>query len=404
VINARISRLTLVFAVVLTSGIPASAAAADAPAVPAPATPPTGASAPDKPTDGKYYLIWRVTAPKVEVGAEVEVEPAFFTNGEKIVFAWDYCRQYYLNTHKPKFIPISYKYEPDYVVNPQDIAENLESVHRYCEYQPVRLEGTHYVLLNNHGARFGIGDITFEAPVLEGRYERAFWPPIFPKSGRATITKIEIGVSEQLPAAKAAAQSYGFLMSSNAKLLERLVPVSRSTREQIEQFDVRLNYYLDLRQEGKRTNPPADDCRRYAPEGYARELFRFEPARIQRPQVLDQFFVDFDADGNADMLAWVQEKRSDSTLRIFLATGYDVCAVYRKGGNPSAFSYPVLLAHIGECYYGMTKYPGDEGGNDAAVLAGPSDRCRDRVVVNRLSKHVHAIPAQRDFGAAKQAR
>ena len=57
------------------------------------------AAEPKEKSDGKFHLVYLVSTDKVEVGAKAYVEPLFFTDGKRLVFAYDYCRQQYLRDH-----------------------------------------------------------------------------------------------------------------------------------------------------------------------------------------------------------------------------------------------------------------------------------------------------------------
>lgn len=226
--------------------------AAEAPIAPG-ATTPAAATKAGNTTDGKYYLIWRVTAPKVEVGAEVEVEPAFFTNGEKIVFAWDYCRQRYVRESKPKHIPVPYIrgpqkiLDPDYVLEPNEVGEDLSAVHDYCDYKNVLLDGSRFVLLENHGVRLKIGSVRFDAPPQKSWFRKRYYEPFFPNTGQAKITRLESRPPDKFPAAMGMQQGFGFLMSSNVSILEALVPNRRPTPPDARKLEAALKLYVEMR-------------------------------------------------------------------------------------------------------------------------------------------------------------
>jgi hypothetical protein len=348
----------------------------------------TGAAeqdAADSTTDGKYYLIWRVTASKVEVGAEVEVEPAFFTNGKRVVFAWDYCRQYYVKKHQPQEIPSPFIYgrrnilDPQYLLNDKDIGEDLGAFHSYCEYQDLTLAGARYVLLDNHGVRLTVRDVSFKAPKLPDWQVRRLHPPLFPKAGRSVIATVQGRVPEKLPAARQANQPYGFLMATNGKLLERIVPADKPTAEEQKQFDVRLNRYIERRQKGGVIEPPPDQCRSNVPDMYAPEAYRLKSPNLNPPQLLERFFADFDRDGRMDMTTWVRESDLDSTLRIFFASGKEVCGVLgiSQEGGSFQFRYPANVVRIGDCYCTTAKGV-DVGGRSLQTIVttyGPENHC-----------------------------
>ena len=75
------------------------------------------AAGPKDKEEGKFHLVYVVTAPdldkkawieqvkkesygpvtlaSLQVGTEVDIEPGFLTDGTRIVFAFDYCRRHY---------------------------------------------------------------------------------------------------------------------------------------------------------------------------------------------------------------------------------------------------------------------------------------------------------------------
>ena len=91
-------------------------------------------------TKGTFHLVYLVSAEKLEVGAKVFVEPLFFTNGERIVFAYNYCRQYFAKKYNIKKQYVSFPVEEK--LDQKLIADSLKPIHHYCEGDNVSFNTT----------------------------------------------------------------------------------------------------------------------------------------------------------------------------------------------------------------------------------------------------------------------
>ncbi|MGH8604459.1 MAG: hypothetical protein ACREXR_17265, partial [Gammaproteobacteria bacterium] len=108
---------------------------------------------------GKFHLVYRVIAPKVEQGAQVEVEPALITDGDWLVFAYDYCRHHY-----PQQNYSAGRDKHEQRIEKKEItSEDQITLERYCERAPFTLKGNEFSVLDNARVRLSLSD-----PVYDG--------------------------------------------------------------------------------------------------------------------------------------------------------------------------------------------------------------------------------------------
>lgn len=310
-----------------------------------------------KTEEGKYYLIYEVTVEKLVVGAAVTVEPFLLTDGERFVFAYDYCRQQYLRDHKPARAP--YRYAPADTLDSQKVVtEDLAILKDYCAYRPVTLAGTPYRVRNAEGVELKLKGVAFEAPPLEDWYRRRLFPPLLPKAGKGEIIEIRPAPSAQKRLASEG-QSV-FLMSRDSSILDRVAPTSKVDEASREALLKRLEVFHDKFVVGKTIPAEAAECRSRDPEGVARfgwTPFEQYPLKA-RPHVAPISIGDFDGDSVPDFLVRefdTFEKAGNikgifelEMYRVVHGNGVITCVLQRKAHPPSS-NFSAL--HVGSCRY-----------------------------------------------------
>lgn len=76
------------------------------------------AATPKDKAEGKFYLVYLVSAMDLKPGSKVFVDPVFFTDGKQIKSFHEYCRSYLKAPEQRKGV---WRMEP----NPQQIADDL---------------------------------------------------------------------------------------------------------------------------------------------------------------------------------------------------------------------------------------------------------------------------------------
>ena len=175
------------------------------------------AADPNEKTDGKFHLIYRVIAPKVEVGSEVQIEPALITDGNRIYFAWDYCRWHYPErNYNPK---ARYKVKEDRLDWKLVSSYDQADLRRYCRHETFRIRGSEFSAIDNYGVRLTLNDASFIPIHKDSSVPGGFVPDRF----TATVARVVGTPKPKLPPASADKQPYVFLMSRNILLLEKVV-------------------------------------------------------------------------------------------------------------------------------------------------------------------------------------
>jgi hypothetical protein len=380
------------------------------------AFPETPSANADKPTDVKYYLIWQVTAPKIEVGAEVRVEPLVLTNGSEFVFVYDFCRQRFLDAHPDHRARRFYNVNVSARLNPEQFGEGTKALFEYCDGRPITLDGPSYHLRNNHGFSIGIGQVRFS--LLEEWVRKAYRDPVFPDNGKGMITKIQGTVAPQYPAAVLAKQPYIFLMSRNAPLLNRIVPSPQPTTQEQSSLQVQLDRYRELRAKGGPTDPPVNTCKSWE-DGtlVTRFMGRDDHLRapkplpvypnLEPPPIADLFFDDLDRDGKMDLVAMLRESQlnasdrsfdkklspllrvSQGVVRVFYGNGKERCPL--RYYSITSASRPAILVKLGSCdFLCMNRHddPDDDPEYDLVPVFGSIGSCTPTYINRRLIENV----------------
>jgi hypothetical protein len=359
VIYLRVPKLSLVFAVVLAFDIAASAAAADTLPVAAPATPSAGTSTPDKAIDGKYYLIWQVAAQKVEAGAEVAIEPLLLTNGDRFVFAYDFCRQEHMKTPASRGHWRPMGYAPDVTIDPNTVAkDDLVFLKKYCAYKPVVFSAETIWVRNEFGIELKLDSIVFPAPPVESWQTERIVAPYLPGSGTAKILGVESGVSGSSPLA-IARSPMGFLMSRQKALLQSLAPFTGASDTVPPQVLKDFEKFQGKFVLGQPLPKELLICGSLSPKGTPHYDWVRPDTSVpkEKTQTVSRWVADVDDDGKPDLLIreheffelknnTLQKERLD-TIRVFLSDGGEFCKLITAS---PVRNYIVQLVQINNCW------------------------------------------------------
>lgn len=338
----------------------------------------------DAAQEEKFHLVYLVSTNKAEISAPAFVEPLFFTDGRKLIFAYDYCRQYYNRTHnelKPTF-----RYKGSEVLAAELIGDDLRPIHRYCANQALTIDVSQYSVRSPLGTRLYLEELSFES------YPNSpyIYPPIMPDRGITKIRNVE-GLNPEMPnVVLGREQQYYFLMSSNRVLLDRIAPLPKVSDSERSRLNERWEQYRKDRMAGRVTSPPAEQCLNYSPKTKAEADFMREYAGYpadKEPQSLFKSIDDVDSDGKADLLVSMLEtisvkKKYASTLqrtalRVFYGNGQEACILHTGIGSPSTLQF---VAHIGSCTYVGVSLDDSNRSLDLLALQGRSVECGSRSV------------------------
>ncbi len=169
----------------------------------------------------KFHLVYLVAADagRYQAGREVVVEPLFFTNGEKFIFVYDYCRQ----VMEKKF---QWRYERHHkgphLLRLDEIDDgDREITFSYCDNKSFSLNGDRFYSLNNRGESIKLGKIDFEFSG-DGSHDRFIIPPTLPKTGRAKVLDF-LGKAQDSKDISAPSFEF-FFVGKNEELLKKVLP------------------------------------------------------------------------------------------------------------------------------------------------------------------------------------
>lgn len=327
-------------------------------------------------SEGKFHLVYRVIAPKIEIGAEVEVEPALITDGDQIVFAYDYCRHHYpAQNYRPGRRAHEERVEPMQVAREDQI-----DLQHYCQRQPFRLAEKQLTAVDNTGARLTLGKVNYAPLTLDVNQQWA------PEPFTATIIATDGRVAEKLPAAKEEKQPYVFLMSRNRELLNRVVPVAIPGEAQKAALLTRLEQYKARRQA---TDPTAakEECETYVPN--YRDTWGVVPKTP--PAIAELTYLDIDGDGQVDLLARpVEDRTRQAMMRLYHSDATDQCLLRNRDPNRrSAIYRPIMVIKTPACVYAFTQLDTLEyAPNQALVrLNGSASTCHFHETYRWYERH-----------------
>lgn len=329
------------------------------------------ASTPKDPGEGKFHLIYRVIAPKVEVGAEVEIEPALITDGNRIFFAWDYCRWHYPERN--------YNYKARYNVKEDRLDRKLVSsadqidLQHYCRREKYTIRASGFSAIDNDRVHLALNDavmvpIQHNSHAVPGGY--------LPGRITTTISRVTGTVKPKLPPAAEDKQPYVFLMSRNTTLLEKVVLRTLTPKpEEVAPLLARLEQYKERR---RVSDPKAtsDLCKTYVPDDSQRSSWQAVSRTI--PTAAEVFYTDVDGDGTKDLIVrLVEDPTRLAMTRIYYGSGTEECVLRNQDGNRNSPIYrPLTLLRTSSCFYVFTQTSTYENPNMNLVrLGGSPERC-----------------------------
>ena len=369
------------------------------------------AAGPKDKEEGKFHLVYVVTAPdldkkawieqvkkesygpvtlaSLQVGTEVDIEPGFLTDGTRIVFAFDYCRRHY-----PKINRDVRRQHEEQVAMAQVAPVDRADLAQYCQMKGFSLKGEQFTAMDNAGVHLTLSDAAFE-PGTTPEFQGAgpYGGLTSPERFTAKIASIDGTPAEKLPAAQQAQQPYVFLMSRNRSLLERVVLVAKPTKEEASVLLARLERYKEKR----RVEDPKgakEKCDVYVPEGLSRvhgeQIWSAAKTFNDPIPIAERIYVDIDGDGQVDLLARLVEHSTQTMVRIYYRNGAERCAIRTQyNGNLYTLFRPITVLKTHNCVYAYTnEYElTTNSWQSITPLLGPTKGCRHHDVWRWYEKH-----------------
>ncbi len=312
------------------------------------------AAAPKDKGEGKFHLVYLVSTDKVEVGAKAYVEPLFFTDGKRLVFAYDYCRQYYQRLQKkPETAYPGILIRKEDLIYPRQIASDLKVFHTYCDGKDLHVDFSAHMVRDNSGLRLNLSKATFELhkatddnPDLGGR------PPVFPERGTTMIQAVEGAPVFKPDVTIENGQQYFFLASDSATILDRIAPVVRVGNNDQRSIKAQLQNYAHSRTSAVDSNEKFKECSFGYPFNHKGFLQGQGPVKLERVSLLAATIADLDRDGRPDAVVSLRAdglfertggRVQGSTTEIRLVFGNNRSKCYAWSPGVPEKSFPTLL-------------------------------------------------------------
>jgi hypothetical protein len=254
----------------------------------------------------KYRLVYMVAAEaeNVQAGADVVVEPIFFTNGNDVVLLYDYCWVVYMK-NPPK----------GYSLLPAQIADDVKFINEYCGYNKnITLDGSKFHTLNNNGESVRLGKIEFGFP--GGRPQQRRGTQLTPTEvGRSKIVAV-LADTPNVVHANTTEPFKFYFMASSAALLKKILPLRRADPQEEAQLLKQAGEYaeekkgIERRRGGFKACPIDAWC-----DGKTDARFQDAKTRLVSP-----LLGDFDGDEKLDLAVGMQADSKDFNSS-WLATG-----------------------------------------------------------------------------------
>lgn len=310
-------------------------------------------------TDGKFHLVYLVSTDKVEVGAKAYVEPLFFTDGKRLVFAYDYCRQYYQRQRKKPETAFPYvRIGKEDLIYPGQIASDLNTVHLYCNNKNLNIDLSKYVVRDNTGLRLDLSNVTFEHKVTErSPGPGSPLPPVFPERGTATIRTVNDVPAFMPEVTIENGQQHFFLASDSTAILDRIAPAVKIREEELRALKNHYQNYVQRRMSAPRSNELFKECNfgyPFNPKGF---LQGRGPLKLESVSLLASAVADLDQDGRPDVIVSLREdglfersgghvRGSTTEIRMVFGNGHSKCYVWSPGIPKESFPTLLPLAFI----------------------------------------------------------
>lgn len=234
----------------------------------------TLASAPGGAVDneGKFYLVYLVSAVDLKPGSKVFVDPIFFTDGKEVKNFHGYCKA------REQFL------------KSEEINDDLNLITNYCDKKTFRMSPRVYVTLNNHGEQIVLEDIEFKVSDVTGVNNE----PVM--MGYTTVRLFSHGSIKPTRLLRGdGAPEYFFLMARDQRVLKEIVPISNANSAEMQTLLERAKQLADA-SKGKTES------------GKYRLSIKQDFKTIGNVKLANPIFADIDADGKADLIVGVEAR------------------------------------------------------------------------------------------------
>ncbi len=284
---------------------------------------------------GKFHLVYLVSTDKVEVGAKAYVEPLFFTDGKRLVFAYDYCRQQYLrNRNEPE---AKYGYTKDSLLYKAQIGMGTTEINSYCANKRTVVNLSNYfVRTSSNSARPSFGPVEF----VPFKSNEQYWSPLLPQSGLSAIQHVDVvSTNNRDTIVDNSTLQKNFLVSASRSSLDLISPsISVSPSEKTVIYH-RINSYIAKRLNSSNREANFTECK------LTHGLHSSAPV-MQGPHTLDKasidtvLIADIDNDGKLDAIVSLRESFKQNIsginvdtieIRIFRGNGTERCLIWDYG-------------------------------------------------------------------------
>jgi hypothetical protein len=233
-------------------------------------------------SDGKFHLIYLVSAVDFKPGSKVYVDPIFFADGKEVKNFHDHC--------KPG----------KRTLKPEQIVGDLKFIEDYCAKKTFTFDPKGYHTLNNHGERVTLDTVEFR--VFD------FAPPSQPvMMGHSVMHSFVPGeISPPRWLRGDGGAEFFFLMASDKMVLDRIVPVARIRQPDVEALAKRAEDFAKVAK-GKISGTPV----RLADIERVRQCHLAHDSELVLFRMENPLIADFDVDGSPDLLV-----RSYNLMRL----------------------------------------------------------------------------------------